>query len=160
MHIAKIEVSNFRSLKNVTVDLRPGLNVLVGRNNSGKTNLFAAIRHAIGPAGARGEAPWVSRDDFHKPSEKAKPAKTITITLTFEELTEAQRAHFYEIVDFNVEHLSQSKAVLNFEASWPEGKRTPSIDRWGGGPSADRTPVLGRDTRIIASDFPSSAPRC
>lgn len=65
----------------------------------------------------------------------------ISITFTFEELTEQQRAHFYEIVDFNVADLSKSKAVFRFEATWPEGKRHASIERWGGGPSADRTPV-------------------
>ena len=141
MYIAKVEVTNFRSLKNVMANLQPGLNVIVGRNNTGKTNLFAAIRHAIGPAGARGEAPWISRDDFYKASAEAKAAETISITLTFEGLTDAQRAHFFEIVDFNVADLSKSKAILHFEASWPEDKRQASIDRWGGGPSADRTPV-------------------
>ena len=141
MHIAKVEVTNFRSLKNVSVNLKPGLNVIVGRNNTGKTNLFAAIRHAIGPAGARGEAPWISRDDFYKASVEAKAAETISITLTFEGLTDAQRAQFFEIVDFNIANLSKSKAILRFEASWPENKRQASIDRWGGGHSAERTPV-------------------
>ncbi len=103
MHLAKVEVTNFRSLKNLTASLRPGLNVLVGRNNTGKTNLLDAIRHAIGPAGARGEALWLSRDDFYRASgANAKPAEVISITLTFEELTAVQRAHFYEIVDFDV----------------------------------------------------------
>jgi putative ATP-dependent endonuclease of OLD family len=141
MYLSRVEVKNFRSLKNVTMNLEPGLNVIVGRNNTGKTNLFAAIRHAIGPAGARGEALWLSRDDFYKASAREKSAETISITLTFERLTEDQRAHFFEIVDFNVTNLAQSRAVLHFEASWPEGKRHAAVERWGGGPSADRTPV-------------------
>lgn len=141
MYLAKVEVNNFRSLKNVTANLRPGLNVLVGRNNAGKTNLLAAIRHAIGPGGARGEFIGITRDDFYRSSAQERAAETISITLTFEELTEEQRAHFYEIVDFNVADLSKSKAVFRFEATWPEGKRHASIERWGGGPSADRTPV-------------------
>jgi putative ATP-dependent endonuclease of OLD family len=141
MYLSRVEVKNFRSLKNVTMNLEPGLNVIVGRNNTGKTNLFAAIRHAIGPAGARGEALWLSRDDFYKASAREKSAEIISITLTFERLTEDQRAHFFEIVDFNVTNLAQSRAVLHFEASWPEGKRHAAVERWGGGPSTDRTPV-------------------
>ena len=141
MYLSRVEVKNFRSLKNVTMNLEPGLNVIVGRNNTGKTNLFAAIRHAIGPAGARGEALWFSRDDFYRASAKEKSAETVSITLTFEGLTEDQRAHFFEIVDFNVTNLAQSRAVLHFEASWPEGKRHAAVERWGGGPSTDRTPV-------------------
>lgn len=142
MHLALIEITNFRSLKNLTVNLQPGLNVLVGRNNIGKTNLLDAIRHAIGPSGARGEAIWLSDDDFYRAATPdAKAAETISITLTFEDLSDTQRAHFYEIVDFNISDLSKSKAILHFDATWPEGKRQATIDRWGGGSSADRTPV-------------------
>lgn len=154
MHLAKIEITNFRSLENLTVNLRPGLNVLVGRNNTGKTNLLDAIRHAIGPAGARGEALWLSRDDFHRTFiADAKAAETISITLTFEGLADAQRAYFYEIVDFNVADLSKSKAILHFEASWPEGKRQATIDRWGGGPSTDRTPVSAQILESLSVTF-------
>lgn len=154
MHLAKIEVTNFRSLKHLTANLQPGLNVFVGRNNSGKTNLLDAIRHAIGPAGARGEALWLSRDDFYRTTAtNAKPANTISISLTFEALTDAQRAHFYEIVDFNIADLSKSKAILHFEASWPEGKRQATIDRWGGGPSADRTTVSAQILESLSVTF-------
>lgn len=154
MYLAKIEVTNFRSLKHLTANLQPGLNVLVGRNNSGKTNLLDAIRHAIGPAGARGEALWLSGDDFYRASVKdAKPADTISISLTFEGLSDAQRAHFFEIVDFNVADLSKSKAILHFEATWPEGKRQATIDRWGGGPSADRSPVSAQILESLSVTF-------
>lgn len=154
MHLAKVEVTNFRSLKNLMVNLQPGLNVLVGRNNTGKTNLLDAIRHAIGPAGARGEALWLTGDDFYRASTSdAKAAETISITLTFEGLTDAQRAHFFEIVDFNVADLSKSKAILHFDATWPEGKRQATIDRWGGGPSADRTPVSAQILESLSVTF-------
>lgn len=49
MHLTRIQIKNFRSLQDVTVSLQSGLNVIVGRNNTGKSNLLAAIRHAIGP---------------------------------------------------------------------------------------------------------------
>lgn len=154
MYLAKVDVTNFRSLKNLTMNLQPGLNVLVGRNNTGKTNLLDAIRHAIGPAGARGEAIWLSGDDFYRASTAdAKAAETISITLTFEGLSDAQRAHFFEIVDFNVVDLSKSKAILHFDATWPEGKRQATIDRWGGGPSADRTPVSAQILESLSVTF-------
>ena len=154
MHLAKIEVTNFRSLNNLTVDLLPGLNVLVGRNNTGKTNLLDAIRHAIGPAGARGDALWLSRDDFYTASTRdSKVAEAISIKLTFEGLADAHRAYFYEIVDFNIADLTKSKAILHFEATWPEGKRQATIERWGGGPSADRTPVAAQILESLSVTF-------
>ena len=154
MHLAQVEIANFRSFKSLTVNLQPGLNVLVGRNNTGKTNLLDAIRHAIGPSGARGEAIWLSDDDFHRASTPdAKTAETISITLTFKDLSDAQRAHFYEIVDFNVSDLSKSKVILHFDATWPEGKRQATIDRWGGGPSTDHTPVSAQILESLSVTF-------
>ncbi|TMJ67260.1 MAG: DUF2813 domain-containing protein [Alphaproteobacteria bacterium] len=47
MHLAHVEVRNFRCRRELRVDLQQGLNVLVGRTNVGKTSLLAAIRHAL-----------------------------------------------------------------------------------------------------------------
>ena len=52
MHLAHVEVRNFRCLRELRVDLQHGLNVLVGRNNVGKTSLLAAIRHTLGAGAA------------------------------------------------------------------------------------------------------------
>ncbi|MCA2717339.1 MULTISPECIES: ATP-dependent endonuclease [Microcystis] len=43
MKISKIQIKNFKSFQNVTVDLDPDFNVFTGVNNSGKTNLLEAI---------------------------------------------------------------------------------------------------------------------
>lgn len=132
MHLSIVEIKNFRSLEELTIKLQPGLNVLVGRNNTGKTNLLQAIRHAVGPSASRGDALWLDEDDFYKSSETDTTERTISITLTFTDLTEAQRAYFYEIVDFDLADLTKSKAIIRFEASWPKGKRQASIKRTGG----------------------------
>lgn len=132
MYLSLIEIKNFRSLKELRVELQPGLNVLVGRNNTGKTNLLQAIRHAIGPNGSRGDALWLDRDDFYKESSHDETERTISITLTFSDLSEDQRAFFYEIVDFDLADLTKSKAIVRFEASWPKKKRRASIKRTGG----------------------------
>ncbi|MCK4814129.1 AAA family ATPase, partial [bacterium] len=44
MYISKIAIENYRSFSDITVSLRPGLNVLIGENNIGKTNLIRALR--------------------------------------------------------------------------------------------------------------------
>ena len=67
MHLAHAEVSNFRCLRELRVDLQQGLNILVGRNNVGKTSLLPAFRHALGAGAGRGEALWLTEDDFHRP---------------------------------------------------------------------------------------------
>ena len=43
MYCKKIAVKNFRNIKDATVEFCPGVNVLVGQNAEGKTNLLEAI---------------------------------------------------------------------------------------------------------------------
>lgn len=52
MHIKKITIQGFKTYKNATVvdDLSPNCNVVVGRNGSGKSNFFAAIRFVLSDA--------------------------------------------------------------------------------------------------------------
>lgn len=49
MHIKKVTVQGFKTFKATTVvdDLLPKFNVVVGRNGSGKSNFFAAIRFVL-----------------------------------------------------------------------------------------------------------------
>lgn len=47
MKINKIEVTNFRLLKNVTLSLEDETTVIVGRNNSGKTSLAELFRRVL-----------------------------------------------------------------------------------------------------------------
>jgi structural maintenance of chromosome 3 (chondroitin sulfate proteoglycan 6) len=52
MHIKQIIIQGFKSYKDQTViePFSPGLNVIVGRNGSGKSNFFAAIRFVLSDA--------------------------------------------------------------------------------------------------------------
>jgi putative ATP-dependent endonuclease of OLD family len=48
MYISKFTAFNFRSLKQVFVRLEDGKNVIVGKNNSGKSNIIKGIEILIG----------------------------------------------------------------------------------------------------------------
>lgn len=47
MYIRQVHVQNFRSLKDVAVDLEPGMSLFVGENNSGKSSLLHALDRAL-----------------------------------------------------------------------------------------------------------------
>ena len=48
MYISKFCAFNFRSLKQVFVRLENGKNVIVGKNNSGKSNIIRGIEILVG----------------------------------------------------------------------------------------------------------------
>lgn len=52
MHIKKIVIQGFKTYKNTTVidDLSPNFNVILGRNGSGKSNFFSAVRFVLSDA--------------------------------------------------------------------------------------------------------------
>ena len=43
MKLKNIKLINFRSYENVSIDLAPGINIFIGDNGSGKTNILEAI---------------------------------------------------------------------------------------------------------------------
>lgn len=140
MHLQRVEIKNFRNLQSVDVWLQPGLNVLVGRNNTGKSTLLLAIRHALGQSSARGDAPlWLEEDDLHRGSDGSS-ANVIQISLTFAELSLFQQAQFLEILDRGDDG-SLSVARIHFEATWHPKKSRFHTDRWGGPLDGERTAI-------------------
>lgn len=164
MHLTHISINNFRNLESLTVDLRSGLNVLVGPNNAGKTNLFDAIRHALGPSASRSEPLWLEEKDLFRepdtdcpggapssgsadkgsdrPGTTYRSAPAINISLVFTELDEDDAALFFEILHFSPQSsVEDAPAQINFEATWNPDTRRFRIERWGGDPDGDRTPI-------------------
>lgn len=47
MILNRLEISNFRCLKDFSIDFFPGFNILIGRNGSGKSTLIHAIQKAL-----------------------------------------------------------------------------------------------------------------
>lgn len=65
MHLAQLTIKNFRRISEATLLFRPGLNVIVGPNNIGKTAVVDGLRALL--AGADDPYPRFSRDDIHLP---------------------------------------------------------------------------------------------
>ena len=43
MQIYKIQVENFRLLKNFSIDIEEELSLVIGKNNTGKTSILSAL---------------------------------------------------------------------------------------------------------------------
>jgi putative ATP-dependent endonuclease of the OLD family len=153
MYLAHVDVKNFRCLRDLQVELRQGLNVLVGRNNVGKTSLLAAIRHALGTGPSRGDPLWLTEDDFYRPAPGTARATELSVSLTFRGLTEVERTAFYEIIDFDHADLANSPAVVRFRASWNESKGRAVVHRTGGPAGANAPDVPSEVLAALSVTF-------
>lgn len=93
MYLEQVSIKGFRLFENLDLVLNPGLNVLVGENDSGKTSLIDAIRHVLGSNSS--ERAFISETDFHE------NADTFSIQLKFSKV----EAHAHRFV----EHLSHEE---------------------------------------------------
>src|SRR5690554_2998757 len=48
MHLSKLIISNYRSIKELSVSFEKGKNIIVGKNNAGKSNIIKAIDLILG----------------------------------------------------------------------------------------------------------------
>lgn len=86
MLLTKIQISNYRGIKNLDLDLAP-TTVLIGENNCGKTTVLHALRACLQTLKNSGRSTPFDEFDFHFDSQAADPttAQKIEIILTFEE---------------------------------------------------------------------------
>jgi putative ATP-dependent endonuclease of OLD family len=92
VYLAKLTVSNFRKLKSAVLEFVPGLNVIVGANNIGKTAVVDALRSLL--AGHEDPYPRLTADDIHIPIDGTEPSGDITFNFIFKQLTLEDEADF------------------------------------------------------------------
>ncbi len=66
MYLAELTIRNFRRIREARLFFRPGLNIIVGSNNIGKTAVVDALRALL--AGADDPYPRFTLDDVHLPA--------------------------------------------------------------------------------------------
>ncbi|WP_341229364.1 ATP-dependent nuclease [Nocardioides salarius] len=97
MYLKEVSITGFRSCAEVTVPLKPGVTLLVGENNSGKSNVIDALRLATVPLSGR-RTRYFDEDDATRGHEG--PVK---IQTRFAGLTPFQRAHFIGALELDSE---------------------------------------------------------
>lgn len=91
MHLTQLVIKNFRKLKHAELSFQPGLNVLVGGNNVGKTAVVDALRALL--AGHDEPYPRLGEDDVHRPLG-GKPSGDIEFEYVFSGLSLDDEADF------------------------------------------------------------------
>lgn len=91
MYLAELTIKNFRKLRDAKLKFQPGLNVLVGPNNVGKSAVVDALRTLL--AGHEEPYPRLDVSDRHRPVE-GEPAGDISFHFVFKDLSHEDEADF------------------------------------------------------------------
>jgi predicted ATP-dependent endonuclease of OLD family len=117
LYLSKIEIINFRNFKSNTIDFSPGMNVIIGHNNAGKTNLINALQFIFNH---RSNRPRILVDDFNKEYEDFATPPEITITVTITEHNDSKDDKNV-VYDWLVKQDTPYKAKLSFNYYLPKG---------------------------------------
>lgn len=91
MYLAELTIKNFRKLRDAKLKFQPGLNVLVGPNNVGKSAVVDALRTLL--AGHDEPYPRLDVSDRHRPVE-GEPTGDISFHFVFRDLSHEDEADF------------------------------------------------------------------
>lgn len=133
MYLKKLWVKNFRCIKDVTIDLNEGVNILIGENNSGKTAILDALRISLS-YGKQWRDIYVSLSDFHidKNDPNAKIGD-IEFHLYFEVQKEEETGIYNDLLSV-VDDKGKKEFQLHFRYFIEErkGNRRLKYKVWGG----------------------------
>ncbi len=132
MRLREIRIQNFRSCEDTTVICDPILTVLVGENNSGKSNIIDAIRLALTPASGRRTRYFEKDDDFCL----SAPSEPIELQARFDELTSTQRGLFTTAIDERTDEVVYATR-FRLDDKAPHGTRTDRLAGPLSGPDAE-----------------------
>jgi putative ATP-dependent endonuclease of OLD family len=126
MYISKIHINNFRNFKNKEIEFNDGVNVIIGHNNAGKTNLIKALSLVID-----NERPKrLEIDDFNKnvtlKELKANPPK-ISISVTITKGEEETPDDLVTISNWLTKLDNSYEALLTYEFFLPEKQKEKYI---------------------------------
>lgn len=121
MYISKIRISNFRNFKEKEVEFNDGVNVIIGHNNAGKTNLIRALALVIDSQNLK----RLETDDFNKSTTiaelKLKPPK-ISIAVTIKKGKDEEPDDLVTVSNWLTKLDSNYEALLTYEFFLPEKK--------------------------------------
>jgi putative ATP-dependent endonuclease of OLD family len=116
MYISNIWIQNFRIFENTTVDFFPGLNVIIGENNSGKTTVVRALATIFGRDVSRSLTVY----DFFSGISNFDLPPRIKISVTLSSDANDSEADLALVASWLTKLEPEWKATLTFEFFLPE----------------------------------------
>lgn len=151
MYLKNIRARNYRAFGDGTnvpelnLDLNPGLNILVGENDAGKTGIMDAIRQVLLTTSY--EPVRLFEQDFH--IEGKSRAQTLSIQATLCELSPDQEASVLEWLTLGAD--GKCSLILNLEARYypPQATKRARVDTVIRAGAAGTGPEVGYAVREL-----------
>jgi putative ATP-dependent endonuclease of OLD family len=132
MFLKKLSVKNFRCIKDATLDLNEGLNILIGENNSGKTAILDVLRICLS-YGSQWRDIYVSVDDFHvDKNNPGSPLEDIEFHLYFEIQKPVETGIFRELLSVDNEGRQDLQLHFRYYTEEKKGVKRVRYRVWGG----------------------------
>ncbi|PYY28966.1 AAA family ATPase [Paenibacillus illinoisensis] len=148
MYIHKMIIDNFRNFKRQVIEFNDGVNVIIGHNNAGKTNLLKALALVLDSQGTK----RLDIDDFNKNvalSELIENPPRITISLVIKQsLNEDLNSDDLVTVGNWLTKLDEPyEAMVTYDFFLPEKERARYLD------NIKKSSDLDSAWKIIKHDF-------
>ncbi|EAO6613386.1 ATP-dependent endonuclease [Salmonella enterica] len=127
MYLAQLRISNFRKLNKAELTFQPGLNILVGPNNVGKTAVIDALRVLL--AGHDEPYPRLDNEDIHRP-KGGIPTGDIEFHYVFRDLDPDNEADF--LAALKPDALGKLEAHITIRYSEADKTGRLRVKRWCG----------------------------
>lgn len=127
MYLAKLTITGFRKLKALTLQFQPGLNILVGANNIGKTAVIDALRALL--AGTDDPYPRFDLGDVHQPIG-GTPGTAIAFDYIFRGLSIDDEADFMPALRPDANGELEARFGVRYDS--PDASGRLRVKRWCG----------------------------
>ena len=150
MKIKRVVIQNYKSVRNIDIKLSDEVNVFIGENSVGKSNIFAAIEWLLGPSYPSFNN--FSKEDYYRGNETAK----VLVALYFDD------DHSLQMCNKWYDRYGNEKSGLNLDggAYVTDDIRQKYVSAFIGAdrkiaenPASNRWTVLGRLLRDINARF-------
>ncbi|TCW33229.1 putative ATP-dependent endonuclease of OLD family [Thermohydrogenium kirishiense] len=112
MYLKRLIIRNFRSIKSVDIKFEPGKNIIIGRNNCGKSNIIKAIDILLGesaPAWQKNEN--VTEKDFYTFNDNNNDIVSDNIFIYGELKRDDREEINYDIIDDKIGYYKYNREI-------------------------------------------------
>jgi len=140
MHLGKLRIRGFRCFEDFEIEFQPGINVLVGENDTGKTAILDALRLSLG-IGPQRETYLDTDLDYFKNADGTS-AREVRFDLTFADLSETDLWVFLEMLSLDPDGMNPTLQL--HVKYWLESVRGTDRQRfrfWGGADESEEQSI-------------------